>query len=125
MPAVPDENKRPTYSAEDINEFHFYHASKIFPQISFKANFCQRFLHLFAVQLAPEKGVHETDPHILSIEWTKAILNTGINEGSLRVFGIYADLLKLLADAIGYSALKVSDVLSYTAPGYITTGKFT
>ncbi|GJX55065.1 patatin-like protein, partial [Tanacetum coccineum] len=33
MLAVPDENKRPTYSAEDINEFYFYHAAKIFPQI--------------------------------------------------------------------------------------------
>ncbi|GKB06744.1 pol polyprotein [Tanacetum coccineum] len=34
-------------------------------------------------------------------------------------------LLKLLADAIIYSTLKVSDVLSYTAPEYITTRKFT
>nr|GEW64614.1 patatin-like protein 2 isoform X1 [Tanacetum cinerariifolium] len=33
MLAVSDENKRPTYSAEDINEFYFYHAAKIFPQI--------------------------------------------------------------------------------------------
>nr|GEW48203.1 patatin-like protein 2 [Tanacetum cinerariifolium] len=30
---VSDENKRPTYSTEDINEFYFYHAPKIFPQI--------------------------------------------------------------------------------------------
>ncbi|GJV49456.1 patatin-like protein [Tanacetum coccineum] len=33
MLAVPDENHRPMYSAEDIKEFYFYHAPKIFPQI--------------------------------------------------------------------------------------------
>nr|GEW18597.1 patatin-like protein [Tanacetum cinerariifolium] len=33
MLAVPDENNRPMYSAEDIKEFYFYHAPKIFPRI--------------------------------------------------------------------------------------------
>ncbi|GJW08424.1 probable leucine-rich repeat receptor-like protein kinase [Tanacetum coccineum] len=36
-----------------------------------------------------------------------------------------AGLLKLLADDIVYSALKVSAALGYMAPEYITTGKFT
>ncbi|GJT15211.1 hypothetical protein Tco_0873917 [Tanacetum coccineum] len=74
-------------------------------------------LSLFS--LIAYQGVHGTDPHIFRMDqgnlehWNKL---------SLRVFEIYADLLKLLADAIVYSALKVSDVLSYMAPGYITTG---
>ncbi|KAL8266507.1 hypothetical protein R6Q59_003851 [Mikania micrantha] len=38
---------------------------------------------------------------------------------------IDAGLLKLLADDVVYSALKVSAALGYMAPEYITTGKFT
>ncbi|GKA61361.1 hypothetical protein Tco_0760768, partial [Tanacetum coccineum] len=55
-----------------------------------------------------ETCIDGKDPHILNTKWIKAILNTGINYG----------LLKLLADAIVYPALKVSVVLSYTAPKY-------
>lgn len=33
MLAVPDENNRPMYSAEDVKQFYFYHAPKIFPKI--------------------------------------------------------------------------------------------
>lgn len=43
----------------------------------------------------------------------------------LRPLILDSGLLKLLADDVVYSALKVSAALGYMAPEYITTGRFT
>lgn len=53
MLVVPDENNRPQYSANDIKEFYFYHAPKIFPQIS-RIAFLNKVANFFGEVVGPK-----------------------------------------------------------------------
>ncbi|PWA67796.1 patatin-like protein [Artemisia annua] len=53
MLAVPDENNRPMYSAEDVKQFYFYHAPKIFPQMS-RLAFLNKVANFFGAVVGPK-----------------------------------------------------------------------
>ncbi|PWA67840.1 patatin-like protein [Artemisia annua] len=53
MLAVPDENNRPMYSAEDVKQFYFYHAPKIFPQMS-RLRFLNKVANFFGAVVGPK-----------------------------------------------------------------------
>lgn len=44
MLAVGDVDNRPVYSANDIKEFYFYHAPKIFPQIRYVLSYSMHII---------------------------------------------------------------------------------
>ncbi|KAK1422021.1 hypothetical protein QVD17_24859 [Tagetes erecta] len=53
MLAVPGDDNRPLYTANDIKEFYFYHAPKIFPQIS-RIEFLNKVANFFGEVVGPK-----------------------------------------------------------------------
>ncbi|XP_071711524.1 patatin-like protein 2 [Rutidosis leptorrhynchoides] len=53
MLAVPGDDNRPRYSAEDIKQFYFYHAPKIFPRIS-RIHFLNKVANFFGAVVGPK-----------------------------------------------------------------------
>ncbi|KAI3760917.1 hypothetical protein L1987_51319 [Smallanthus sonchifolius] len=53
MLAMPGDDNRPLYSANDVKEFYFYHAPKIFPQIS-RIEFLNKVANFFGEVVGPK-----------------------------------------------------------------------
>nr|XP_043618166.1 patatin-like protein 2 isoform X2 [Erigeron canadensis] len=53
MLAVPGDDNRPLYTADDIKEFYFYHAPKIFPQVS-RIAFLNKVANFFGAVVGPK-----------------------------------------------------------------------